>query len=115
VLAILATACGDQTRAPKAHPDVVLITLDTTRADHMSAYGYPRETTPHLDPLAEDAVRFDAAYAVTSWTLPSHASIFTGKFPSAHGAQYDPSGPLSLTQEGGIKGPGPGAGFARDH
>jgi arylsulfatase A-like enzyme len=104
-LAILLAACGGPARAPKAQPDVVLITLDTTRADHMSAYGYPRETTPHLDTLADDAVRFDSAYAVTSWTLPSHASIFTGKFPSAHGAQYDPHGPLSLTQEGGIKGP----------
>ena len=83
-------------------PNLILITLDTTRADHLSCYGYQRQTTPNLDRFAADALRFTRCYAVTSWTLPAHASLFTGKFPSAHGAQYDPEGPLELTQ--GIAG-----------
>ena len=101
----VAIACGPHPDQVKEKPDVVLITLDTTRADHLSCYGYERATTPNLDALAEDAQRFDAAYAVSSWTLPSHASIFTGKFPSAHGARYDREGSLNLVQEGAIKGP----------
>ncbi len=85
-------------------PSILLITLDTTRADRLSCYGYEKSTSPNLDRLAADGVRFTNAYAVSSWTLPTHASLFTGKFPSAHGAKYDPEGPLSLVQEGGIKG-----------
>jgi arylsulfatase A-like enzyme len=67
-------------------PNVVLITMDTVRADHLSCYGYPRQTSPHVDNLARDAVIFKNAHATTSWTLPSHASIFTGLYPSRHGA-----------------------------
>lgn len=84
-------------------PSILLVTLDTTRADHLSGYGYPKPTSPRLDLLAEDGTRYTRAYAVTSWTLPSHASLFTGKFPSAHGAKYDANGNLKLSQ--GIGGP----------
>lgn len=95
VLASLASAsCGDSPR----RPNVVLVTLDTTRADRLSCYGHRRPTSPHLDRLAEDGLRFTRAYAVTSWTLPSHASLFTGKYPSSHGAQYDENGALRLSQ-----------------
>jgi len=85
-------------------PNVLLVTFDTTRADHVSAYGYSKRTTPKLDELAADGERFTNAYAVTSWTLPAHGSIFTGKFPTSHGAQYDENGAINLVQEGGIKG-----------
>lgn len=65
-------------------PNVLLIVMDTVRADHLSLYGYPRKTTPFLERLAEDASVFTHAYAAAPWTLPSHASIFTGLYPSRH-------------------------------
>lgn len=74
-------------RAPKSprRPDILLLTLDTTRADHTSVYGYRRPTTPRLARLARDGVRFEAAYAPMSTTLPSHATMFTGELPRKHG------------------------------
>jgi len=79
------------------------MTLDTTRADHLSCYGYHRLTSPNLDRLAENSVLYTQAIAPASWTLPSHASLFTGKFTTSHGARYDPKGPLHLTDA--INGP----------
>ena len=64
-------------------PSVLLITLDTLRADHLSAYGYPRPTSPRLDALP--GVRFERAYAQAHWTAPSTASLLTGLYPSTHG------------------------------
>lgn len=77
-------------------PAVVLVTLDTTRVDHLSCYGYPRETTPRLDALARRAVRFRRAWSTSSWTLPAHASLFTGLYPSRHGAHYASGGDAVL-------------------
>ncbi len=72
--------------APKrALPDVVFITIDTLRADRCSLYGSPHPTTPFLEELARTSVVFDAAYAASSWTPPSMASLFTGLPPRAHG------------------------------
>jgi arylsulfatase A-like enzyme len=71
---------------PAGTPDVILVTLDTTRADHLSTYGYARETSPHLTAFAGDALRFDQARSPAAWTLPGHASLFTGMYPSRHGA-----------------------------
>ncbi len=62
-------------------PNVLLIVLDTVRFDHMSLYGYARATTPNLDRLAAQAIRFDRARATAPWTLASHASMFTGRWP----------------------------------
>ncbi len=67
-------------------PSLVLITLDTTRRDVLGAYGGAPGLTPALDALAAEATVFERAYAPSSWTLPSHASIFTGLYPSRHGA-----------------------------
>ncbi|MCC6696125.1 MAG: sulfatase [Candidatus Hydrogenedentes bacterium] len=64
---------------------VVLIVCDTLRADHLSCYGYPRETTPHLDAFANEAVLFENALCQETWTLPSHATLFTGLYPKHHG------------------------------
>lgn len=64
--------------------NVVLIVLDTVRADHLSCYGYKRKTTPNIDKIAEKGVLFKNAFSPGSWTPPSHASIFTGKYPSKH-------------------------------
>jgi arylsulfatase A-like enzyme len=67
----------------------VLVSIDTLRADHVSAYGYARQTTPQLDRLAAAGVRFAQAFAAASWTLPSHVSLFTSQLPSRHGVQHD--------------------------
>jgi arylsulfatase A-like enzyme len=65
-----------------------VITLDTLRADHVSAYGYERQTTPNIDRLAHGGVLFEHAIANSSWTLPSHASLLTGRLPHEHGADW---------------------------
>jgi glucan phosphoethanolaminetransferase (alkaline phosphatase superfamily) len=62
---------------PANSPNVLLIVLDTVRADHLSLYGYERSTTPVLERLAKRGIRFDQARATAPWTLPSHASMFT--------------------------------------
>ena len=93
------TPSGDGPRS--ANPNVVLIVLDTVRADHLSCYGYPRPTTPNLDRLAARGVRFENAIAPTSWTLPSLASIFTGLLPHQHGAEWTSAladGPWTLAK-----------------
>jgi len=69
-----------------AGPDVVLLVVDTLRADHVGSAGYGRDTTPNIDALAAEGLCFTAARSTSSWTLPSHASLFTGEPPSAHGA-----------------------------
>ena len=73
----------EEAAAPQ--PNLVLITLDTTRADHLGSYGHARPTSPHLDRLAEQGVRFDVAYSAAASTAPSHATLFTGQHPPAHG------------------------------
>lgn len=65
---------------------MLLIGIDTLRADRVGCYGYTRPTTPHLDALAQESVLFEQAIAQAPWTLPSFASIFTGLLPSTHGA-----------------------------
>ncbi|MBK7925222.1 MAG: sulfatase [Gemmatimonadetes bacterium] len=67
-------------RAGTALPNVLLIILDTVRAESLSLYGYPRPTTPRMDEFARGGVVFDSAMSVTSWTLPSHGSMFTGRY-----------------------------------
>lgn len=66
-------------------PNVVLVVIDTLRADHVSAYGYARETTPTLDHFAAEGVRFDSAVSQAPWTAASVASLLTGLYPSVHG------------------------------
>jgi len=70
---------------PLAEANLVLISLDTVRADHMASYGYFRETTPRLDELARESVLFERCMAPMSTTLPSHTSMLTGVWPSEHG------------------------------
>jgi len=77
--------------APPANPvtplDLLLVTLDTTRADHLGCYGYGPARTKRLDRLAAEGVRFARAYATAPITLPAHASIFTGLYPFEHGVR----------------------------
>lgn len=67
-----------------SRPDILVIVLDTQRADRLSCYGYPIPTSPHLDAFAAKATRFTQAISAAQWTVPSHASIFTGLYPSEH-------------------------------
>ncbi len=69
------------------HPNVVLIVVDTLRADHLGAYGYARPTSPRLDDLAASGVRFATTRSASSWTASSVASIFTGLYPAVHGLE----------------------------
>ena len=71
---------------PPSTGPVVLITLDTTRRDALTPYGGDASATPQLAAFARQSDVFDAAFATSPWTLPSHASIFTGLYPSHHGA-----------------------------
>jgi len=66
---------------------LLVITLDTTRADHIGAYGYKKAQTPTLDRLAREGVMFENCYSPVPLTLPAHSSLFTGRFPVAHGAR----------------------------
>jgi len=82
-LALVALVFGAGCERPPRH--LVLVTLDTLRADRLSAYGHDRQTSPALAALAERGVRFDDAIAQSISTPPSHASILTGKNPPRHG------------------------------
>ena len=73
-------------------PDVVLVTLDTTRPDHLGAYGYDREVSPVIDAFAAESVRYTRVWSTSPWTLPAHASIVTGKYPTSHGAHFNALG-----------------------
>jgi len=67
-------------------PNIILIVVDTARADHFSSYGYSRNTTPNVDQFAERGVLFENAISASSWTLPSMFSVFTSLLPHQHGA-----------------------------
>jgi arylsulfatase A-like enzyme/tetratricopeptide (TPR) repeat protein len=90
LLLVVAAGCArpdQQGEAHASHRRVVLITIDTCRADHLGSYGFPQDTTPNLDALAGDGVRFTAAYSAAPITRPAHASLLTGLIPPAHGVR----------------------------
>ncbi len=70
----------------KKLPNIIFIVMDTVGAKHMSLYGYQRKTTPNLERIAEECTVYTRCFAPASWTIPSHASMFTGLYPSQHGA-----------------------------
>jgi arylsulfatase A-like enzyme len=74
--------------APSGARNVVLVTLDTVRAESLDLHGYERPTSPRITELARQGVAFDRAVATAPWTLPSHAGMFTGGFPFALGADW---------------------------
>jgi arylsulfatase A-like enzyme len=82
-------------------PNIVMMVMDTARAESLSCYGNDEKTTPFLDKLAEENVKYERAISQAVWTLPSHASIFTGKYQSEHGAnRYNKSfDGLDMVQE----------------
>lgn len=83
--AVAATDAAAEPDGGTRRPDVLLISLDTLRADALSCYGNPRDTTPVIDALAARGVRFANCYAPSPHTAPSHMSLFTGLLPLAHG------------------------------
>jgi arylsulfatase A-like enzyme len=91
-------ACGaeDPTSAQplSPHPDILVVVMDTVRADKLSVYGYDKPTSPQLAAVAAAGITFDDVTAPSSWTWPSHASLFTGEDPWSHGAH------CSSTSEG---------------
>jgi arylsulfatase A-like enzyme len=85
VVACLVLACSlAGCRRLDGRPSVLLVVLDTVRADHLSLYGYPHRTSPTLDALGAEAMVYTQAIAPGTWTPPSHASLFTGLMPSEH-------------------------------
>jgi arylsulfatase A-like enzyme len=81
------------TAAAPAASNVLLVVLDTVRADRLGCYGHTRDTTPRLDAFArEHATRFTSARSSSSWTLPSHATLLTGLYPAEHGATHPRAG-----------------------
>jgi arylsulfatase A-like enzyme/Tfp pilus assembly protein PilF len=85
-----------------SNPNVVLITIDTLRADHLGCYGYRENTTPNIDRMAASGMRFENAYSPAPITLTSHASILKGVYPNKHGfrdnAFFSPSSYLSVSE-----------------
>lgn len=84
---LLLPACRERapSSSPESSPDVLLISIDSLRPDHLGAYGYPRPTSPTIDRLASEGIRFAQAVSSSSWTLPAHAALFTGLEEQAHG------------------------------
>ncbi|RME01249.1 MAG: hypothetical protein D6812_08415, partial [Deltaproteobacteria bacterium] len=76
-----------RTRSSADSPNLLLVVMDTQRMDRISAYGYPRRTTPQVESLAEGGVVFENAYSTSSWTWPATASILTGLQPEEHGVR----------------------------
>lgn len=95
--ALVSASCGSD--LPR-QPDVYVIVMDTVRRDFMGFAGYERPTTPVLDAFAETATEYPRAKATAPWTLPSHASLFTGTYPFEHGARgyWDPKWTVEALQ-----------------
>src|SRR5262245_23865720 len=79
----LPLGCGSSTR--DARPSVILVSIDTLRADHVGTYGYGRDTTPFLDGWAKQAIVFEHAFTPCAWTLVAHMTMLTGLYPDQHG------------------------------
>ena len=79
-------------------PNVILITMDTTRADHLACYGYPNIKTPNLDALAGQGVLFEQAATAAPLTLPAHCTIMTGMYPTYHGVRVNGNAALGDEQ-----------------
>jgi arylsulfatase A-like enzyme len=83
---VLVLACGGER---PTRPNVLLISLDTLRADHLGCYGYERETSPFLDRLARESIVYERAFTPAAWTLIAHMTMLTGLFPLQHGVVQD--------------------------
>ena len=89
LMALAVGSRAEQSTPAESPPNLVLITVDTLRADHLSSYGYHLATSPNIDQLASEGVRFARAYSPIPLTGPSHISLFTSRFPQEHGARIN--------------------------
>lgn len=96
----MATGPAPQSPLP-AKPNILVITIDTMRADHLGCYGYFRETSPHIDALAKESIVFENCNAPMAQTLPTHTSLFTSVYPREHGIV------ANIAQTGGMYKPSP--------
>lgn len=87
LMIVASVACGGGPEEPLAQ-NLVIISVDTLRADHMSLYGYPRDTTPNINAFAQRATTFDRAIAPWPKTAPSMVSMFSGRYPHATGVMF---------------------------
>jgi arylsulfatase A-like enzyme len=88
VVALIVSVMACERGSERSPLNLILISLDTLRADRLSSYGYERDTSPAIDALAARGVRFQTVVAESSWTLPSHTSLFTGRSPTSHGVVH---------------------------
>jgi arylsulfatase A-like enzyme/Flp pilus assembly protein TadD len=95
---LVAAGCGREGRRA-ARPNVLLVTIDTVRADHLGVYGYRDAETPNLDRLAREGLRFDEAISAVPLTLPSHATILSGLLPPHHGLRNNGAGSFPASRE----------------
>ena len=86
---LLLSCCVIGSCASRSTPNIVLISIDTLRPDRLSCYGAPRPTSPVIDVVAEKSARFTSAFSTSPWTLPAHASMLTGRYPST--LAHDPN------------------------
>ena len=98
LLTALTAAQATAQTPQKSAPNVVLITIDTLRADHLGCYGYKQIKTPNIDGLAADSGRFEHAYTVVPVTLPSHTAMLTGTYPMLSGMHDFSANKLSPQQ-----------------
>ena len=105
-LAILATGVwcgagcggpGERESAAPPRPHIVLISLDTVRSDRIGCYAEGAAATPAIDRIAREGVRYEHAVSSSPWTLPAHASLFSGRPVSGHGARYDPDAEFGVS------------------
>jgi len=89
LLTILAVGITLAVNRAESRPNVILISIDSLRPDHLGCYGYPRATSPFLDRLAATGALFETAVSTTSWTLPAHAALFTGLPDRVHGCSEE--------------------------
>ena len=83
-----AASAAGATRLPAQRPrNLIVLSIDTLRADHLGCYGYERETSPAIDAFAARGTLFEEAFTTASWTVPAHASLFTGLYPRSHGVE----------------------------
>ncbi len=87
-LQLIVLLCALLLGCSSADRGVLLVTLDTVRADHLSCYGYSKRTTPFIDSLAAEGTLFENAMCSASTTPVSHASILTGLYPPRHGVRF---------------------------
>ena len=87
--AMLGLACAPANPLPRRPHPIIIIDIDTLRADHLGCYGYGRPTSPNIDAFAREALRFEWAFSQAPNTPPSQTSILTGLYPSTHGMVYD--------------------------